>query len=72
MAAPMVSENVRFKINFMMYNILIKLNKTYTFYNILSLMVCGNLRYFNAFSTLWLHVPLITQLRSYNSKKLTM
>ena len=44
MAAPMVSENVRFKINVMMYNILIKLNKKYTFYNILSLMVCVNLR----------------------------
>ena len=36
MAAPMVSENVRFKINFMMYNILTKLNKTYICYNILS------------------------------------
>ena len=58
MAVPMVSENVRFKINFMMYNILIKLSKKYTFYNILSWMACGNLRDFNAFSTLWLHVPL--------------
>ena len=36
MASPMVSENVRFKINFMMYNMLIKLNKKYIFYNILS------------------------------------
>ena len=27
MAAPMVSENARFKINVMMYNILTKLNK---------------------------------------------
>ena len=35
MAAPMVSENVRFKINFMMYDILTKLNKQYICYNIL-------------------------------------
>ena len=28
MTAPMVSENVRFKINFMMYNILTKLKKS--------------------------------------------
>ena len=39
MAAPMVSENVRFKINFIN---LIKFNKKYIFYNILSWMVCGN------------------------------
>ena len=58
MAAPMVSENVRFKITFMMYNILTKLNKKYMCYNILSWMVCGNWGDFNAFSTLWLHVPL--------------
>ena len=36
MAAPMVSENVRFKTNFMVYNILTKLNKKYICYNILS------------------------------------
>ena len=36
MAAPMVSENVRFKMNFIMYNILTKLNKKYMCYNILS------------------------------------
>ena len=42
MAAPMISENVRFKINFMVYNILTKLNKKYIYYNILSWMVCGN------------------------------
>ena len=58
MAAPMVSENVRFKIKFMVYNILTKLNKKYICYNILSWMVCGNWGNFNAFSTLWLHVPL--------------
>ena len=31
MAAPMVSENICFKINFMMYNMLIKLNKQKTY-----------------------------------------
>ena len=36
MAVPMVSENVHFKINFMMYNILTKLNKKYTCYSIVS------------------------------------
>ena len=58
MAAPMVSENVRFKINVMMYNILTKLNQKYMCYNILSSKVCGNWTDFNAISTLWLHVPL--------------
>ena len=52
MAAPMVSENVCFKINFMMNNILTKLNKKYMCYNILFFM---NFQH-------WLHVPLIVNI----------
>ena len=55
MAEPIVSENVRFKNFFMMYNILTKLNQTYMCCNIPSGMVCENWGDFNAFSTLWLH-----------------
>ena len=58
MAAPMVSENVRFKINFI-YDVQHSYNiKKNTCVTIFYLEWYVGIGFFNAFSTLWLHVPL--------------